>query len=78
MVVEKKSEQQKNLSDENSGTTNICIIVLPKEKKGIENLFEEMMENIPNLVNKIDIQVQEAHSSKENEPKEVHTKTHHN
>lgn len=57
------------------GHTNICIIVL---REGIENLFEEIMENIPNLVNEIDMQVQEAHSSKENEPKEVHTKTHHN
>ena len=44
----------------------------------IKNLFEEMTENFPNLVKEIDMQVQEAQSPKQDEPKEVHTKTHHN
>ena len=31
-----------------------------EEEQEIENLFEKMMENFPNLVKEIDIQVQEA------------------
>ena len=37
-----------------------------------------MKENFPNLMKEIDIQVQEAQSPKQDEPKEDHTKTHHN
>ena len=37
-----------------------------------------MKEKVPNLMKEIDIQVQEAHSSKQDGPKENHTKTHHN
>ena len=58
------------------------IIGVPKGEEyelGIENLFEVIMsENFPNLAKKIDIQAQEAHSPKEEELKEIHTKTHHN
>ena len=43
------------------------------------NLFEKIMtENFLNLVKEIDIQVQEAQSPKQDEPKEAYTKTHHN
>ena len=36
------------------------------------------MENFPNLVKEKDIQVQEAQSRNKMNPKEAHTKTHHN
>ena len=50
-----------------------------EEEQEIENLFEKIMkENFPNLVKELDIQVQEAQSSKQVGPKEVHSKTHHN
>ena len=50
-----------------------------EREQRIENLFEKiMMENFPDLVKEIDIQVQEAQSSTQDEPKESHTKTHHN
>ena len=50
-----------------------------EEEQEIENLFEKIMkENFPNLVMEIDIQVYEAQSPKQVEPKEDHTKTHHN
>ena len=37
-----------------------------------------MAENFPNLAQETDIQVQEAQSPKQDEPKETHTKTHYN
>ena len=37
-----------------------------------------MTENFPNLAKEIGLQVQEAQSSKRDEPKEAHTKTHYN
>ena len=46
-----------------------------EEKQEFENLFEKIKENFPNLVKKIDIQVQEAQRV---EPKKDHTKMHHN
>ena len=50
-----------------------------EEEQEIENLFEQIMENFPNLAKKIDFQeVQEAQGPKEIGPKEVHTKAHHN
>ena len=49
-----------------------------ERERDIENLFEEIMtEGFPNQVKKIDIQVQEVQSPKQDEPKEVHTETHH-
>ena len=43
-----------------------------EEEQEIENLFEKIMkENFPNLVKKIDMQVQEAQSSKQVGPKET-------
>ena len=42
------------------------------------NLLENIMkENFPNLVKEIDMQVQEAESPKQDEPKEAYTETHH-
>ena len=49
-----------------------------EREQEIENLFEKMTENFPDLVKKIDIQVQEAQSPKQDGLKEAHTKTHHN
>ena len=50
-----------------------------EREKGIENLFEEIMtENFTNLKKIKDTQVQESQSPKQDEPKEAHTKTHHN
>ena len=47
-----------------------------KREQEIRSLFEKIMkENLPNLVKEIDIQVQEAQSP---QPREAHTKTHHN
>ena len=49
-----------------------------EEEQEIENLFEQIMKNFPNLVKEIDFQeVQEAQSPKEAGPKEEHTKAHH-
>ena len=49
------------------------------EEEEIENLFENIMENFPNLAKEIDFEeVEEAQSSKEAAPKEGHTKAYHN
>ena len=48
-----------------------------EEEQEIENLFEKIMQNFPNLAKKIDFQeVLEAQSPKEVGPKEAHTKAH--
>ena len=50
-----------------------------KEQQEMENLFEKIMKNFPNLAKEIDFQeVQEAQSLKKAGPKEAHTKAHHN
>ena len=59
------------------------IIEVPEgeeEDQEIENLFEQIMKvNFLNLAKEIDFQeVQESQSPKETEPKEEHTKAHHN
>ena len=47
-----------------------------EEEREIENLFEKIMkENFPHLVKELDIQVQEAQNSKQDGPKEAHSKT---
>ena len=60
----------------------IPIIRVPEreeEEQKIENLFEQILENFPNLAKEIVFQeVQEAQSLKEVGPKESHTKAHHN
>ena len=50
------------------------------EEEEIENLFENIMENFPNLAREIDFQeVQEAQRvPKRDQFKEAHTKAHHN
>ena len=50
-----------------------------EKEQEIENFFEKIMENFPNLAKETDFQeVQEAQSPKEAGPKEAHTKAHHN
>ena len=50
-----------------------------EQEQEMENLFEKIMENFPNLAKEIDFQeVQEAQSPKQVRPKEIHTKAHHN
>ena len=61
---------------------NIHIIRVPEgeeKEQETENLFEKTMkENLPNVVKEIDMQVQEAQSSKQDGCKEAHFNTHHN
>ena len=50
-----------------------------EEEQEIENLFEKLMENFPNLAKEIDFQkVKEAQSPKEVGPKEAYTTAYHN
>ena len=60
----------------------IHIIGIPEgeeKEQGIENLFEKvMMENLPNLIRENAMQIQEAQSPHQEEPKEAHCKTQHN
>lgn len=47
-----------------------------ERQKWVENLLEDIIiENFPNLRKKTNIQVSEAQSPKQGEPKEVYTKT---
>ena len=79
--IQKNEDSLRNLQD-NFKHSNIQIIGVPEveeEEKEIENLFEKIMENFPNLANEIYFQeVQEAQSPKEVGSKEAHTKAHHN
>ena len=77
-----KKHQPKDMirsPSDNFKHTNIQIIGAPEgeeKEQEIENLFEKKMkENFPNLVKKIDIQVQEAQSPKQDGCKEAHSKT---
>ena len=58
---DKESPEMRILWD-NFKCTNIHIMGLPQEEREqeIENLFQKMTENFPNLVKGIDIQVQEV------------------
>ena len=50
-----------------------------EEDQEIENVFEKIMENFPNLAKEIDLQeVQETQSPKEVGPKKKHIKAHNN
>ena len=54
---------------------------VPEERreKGVKNVLDEIIaENLPNLKKETDIQVKEAQSPKQDEPKETHTKTYYN
>ena len=79
--IQKNEERLRNLRD-NFKHSDIQIIGVPEgeeEDQEIENLFEKIMKNFPNLAKGIDFQkVQEAHGPKEVGPKEAHTKAHHN
>ena len=61
---------------------NIHIIGIPEgeEEQGIENLFEKVMiENFPNLMReKNHTKAGSTEDHNEEEPKEAHSKTHHN
>ena len=79
----KNEERLRNLWD-NFKCYNIWIIGVPEgeeEEKEMENLSEKIIkENVPNLMKEIDFQeVQEAQRvPKKLDPKEEHTKAHHN
>ena len=76
-----KNERLRNLQDilKCSNTRIIGVPEGEKEEQKIENLFEQILENFPNLAKEIVFQeVQEAQSLKEVGPKESHTKAHHN
>ena len=79
--IQKNEETVRNLWDKFK-CSNIQIIGVPegeKEEQEIENLFEKIMkENFPYLAKEIDIQGPVILSLKEAEPKEAHTKAHHN
>ena len=66
---------------DNIECTNIGILGIPEreESKWYFFLFEEIIvENFPNLGNKACLQLQEAQSTKQDQSKEVHNKTHFN
>ena len=77
-----KNEDNVRALWDNFKHTNICIMWVPEgeeKEQETENVFEIIMtESIPNLVKEIDIQVQEAQTPKQDEPKEAHIKTYHN
>ena len=77
----KNAERLRNLQD-NFQRSNTQITRVPegeKEQQETENLFEKIMENLPNLAKEVDFQeVQEAQSPKKVGPMEGHTKAHHN
>ena len=79
--IHKNEERLRNLQDILKHS-NIRIIGVPageEEEQETENLFENIMENFPNLAKEIYYQeVQEAQSPKELGPKEEYTKAHHN
>ena len=74
--IKKNEERLRNLQD-NFKRSNIWIIGVPEgeeEEQEIENLFEKIMENFPNLAKEIDFQeVQEAHKV----PNKLDPKAHH-
>ena len=74
--IQKNEERLRNLWD-NFMWSNIWIIGVPEgeeEQQEIENLFEKIMEHLPNLAN--EISPGSSESPKEVGPKEAHTKIH--
>ena len=70
-------ERLRNLWD-NFKHSNIRTIGMPEGEEKEQEIENIMKENFLNLAKKIDFQeVQETQSPKEVEPKEAHTKTHH-
>ena len=49
-----------------------------ERKQGIEDIFEEITENFPNLMKEKHTSPRSTESPKQDEPKEAHTKAHHN
>ena len=79
----RKNEEGLREMQDNMKRNNIHIIGIPEREKGeqgIENLFEKvMMENFNNLMReKSHKNPGNTESPKQEEPKEVHCKTHHN
>ena len=78
----KKNEERLRNFWDNFKCPNITPIGVPEGEEGeqeIENLFEKIMKNFPNLAKEIDFQeAQEAQSPKWVGPKEAHTNVHHN
>ena len=79
----KKNEDSVSSLWDNFKHSNICIIGVPEgeeKEQEIGTLFEKIMkENFPNLVNKIDMQVQgSTEKPKQDGGKEAHSKTQHN
>ena len=80
--IQKNEDRLRNFQDIFK-RSNIWIIGVPEgdeEEQEIEILFEKIMVNFPNLAKEIDFQeVQEAQRvPKKLDPKEEHTKAHHN
>ena len=75
--IQKNEERLRNIQD-NFKCSNIQIIGVPVKEKveqAIENLFEKIMENLPNLAKEIDFQ--EVQETQKVGPKEAHTKVYH-
>ena len=78
--IQKNEERLRNIWDKFKHS-NIQIIGVSEEEQEqeVDNVFEQIMENFPNLAKEIDFkEVQEAQSPKEVQPMEAHTKAHHN
>ena len=77
----KKNEEGLRELQNNMKRNNICIIGIPEgeeEEQGIENLFEKvMMENFLNSKKKSN-KSRKTKGPNQEEPKETHSKTHHN
>ena len=82
--MKKHSKYEHSLRElqDNMKHNNIRIIGIPEgeeKEQGIEKLFEKIMtENFLNLDREKAIQVQEAQSPNQDEPKEAYSKTYHN
>ena len=81
-VEQNKEKRMKRNEDslrdlwDNIKSNNIRVIEVPEgeeREKGVENVFDAIMaENFPNLKKETDIQVQEAESPKQDEPRDPH------
>ena len=89
--TQKEQEKEKRLGKNKEGLREmqdkmkrnnirkIGILEAEEEEQGRENLFEKViMENFPNLMRESHTNPGNTESSKQEEPKEAHCKTHHN
>ena len=78
----KRNEESLRDLRNNIHCKNFHIIGVPEGnecERWVDKLFEEIMaENFPKLMKEKDIQIHGGQSPNQNEPKEIHTKTHHN